>query len=93
MNLLIIYSFLLSTRFSLNQIVRQQLVWLVASCTYQFILNFLSSIIFFISINGYTINFGTTNLMSMGAFGKLHTAILWQYGLFGAFLIKLGVGP
>lgn len=92
-NLLIIYSFLISARFNINVNRGNQLSWLITSCVYQFILNFFSSIVFFACLNGYITQLGTTNLIAMGSFGKHHTAIFWQYGLFLSFLIKFGTGP
>lgn len=93
-NILIIYSFINSITLKTYHIKNHYSVyWLIESCIYQFILNFVGSIIFYIFYNHLIINYYSVNLFTLSILSNFTTSTFMFNGLYTAFLVKFGVGP
>ena len=96
-NILIFYSFL--TTLDLNFLYRQQIVykrlWLLTTLTYQFILNFFSSILFFFTFNILLTKIYSSNFIFLNFFiyDNLSPIYLYMSLLFISIFIKFGIGP
>lgn len=97
-NILIIYSFGVYLRIqpTTYKVTYTRILWLVKTLMYQFILNFFSSIILFISYNLLLTHVYTSNLIMLSNFIIDQSNIFATYiftGLYIAFFIKFGIGP
>jgi len=96
-NILIIYSFLISSYVSINvkKNINFKINWLLKSTSYQFILNFFTSIIFFFLFNMLLIYSNSTNFIFLSFFSNLNINLFNTYlSLFYfSIFIKFGIGP
>lgn len=93
-NILIIYSFINSITLKTYHIKNHYSVyWLIESCIYQFILNFVGSILFYFFYNHLIVNYYTVNLFTLSLLSNFTQSWFIFNGLYAAFLVKFGVGP
>lgn len=91
-NMLIIYSFFLNAT-SAKQVSENSALKISASCVYQFILNFFSSIILFVTINWFVSVSGGSDLTNGALLQADESVKLPLSILIAAFLLKFGSGP
>lgn len=93
-NMLIIYSFINSITLRTFHLKNYySTYWVIESCIYQFILNFIGSIMFYFFYNHLIINYFSVNLYLLGFISYFSTNWFVFNGLYVAFLIKFGIGP
>lgn len=93
-NMLIIYSFINSITLRIFHIKNYYTsYWIIESCIYQFILNFIGSIVFYFFYNHLIINYFSVNLNLLSFISNFTTNWFIFNGLYVAFIIKFGIGP
>lgn len=96
-NILIIYSFFISSYLNFNspKNLNFNINWLLISSTYQFILNFFSSILFFLIFNLLLIHTHSTNFIFLNFFSSLYNIkyLFYISLLYFSLFIKFGIGP
>lgn len=93
-NILIIYSFINSITLRTYHIKNNYSVfWLIESCIYQFILNFIGSLLFYFFYNHLIINYYSTNLFTLSILSNFTNSFFAFNGLYISFLVKFGIGP
>lgn len=93
-NILIIYSFINSITLRTYHMKNNYSVfWLIESCIYQFILNFIGSIVFYFFYNHLIIHYFSVNLFTLSLLSNFTDSWFIFNGLYAAFLIKFGIGP
>lgn len=93
-NMLIIYSFINSITLRTFHLKNYYTTyWIIESCVYQFILNFVGSIIFYFFYNHLIINYFSVNLHLLSFISNFSTNWFIFNGLYFAFLVKFGIGP
>ena len=95
-NLLIIYSFIINLQFNnlSTTLILNKSVWLLNACIYQFILNFFSSILFYISFNMLISATSVSTFWNLGIFNEFNFNLSSYFTLvYISFFIKFGIGP
>lgn len=93
-NMLILYSFINSITLRTFHLKNYySTYWVIESCVYQFILNFIGSIIFYFFYNHLIINYFSVNLHLLSFISSFSSNWFIFNGLYLAFLIKFGIGP
>ena len=96
-NVLIIYSFFITSYLNYNskKNLNFNINWLINSTTYQFILNFFTSILFFLIFNLIVIYTNSTNFIFLNFFNNYSDFKFLFYIsiLYISIFIKFGIGP
>lgn len=91
-NMIVIYSFFFNTNMG-RQLSIMSASKISASCIYQFILNFFSSIVLYLAINWYIALAGGADLAGVTLWQTYHNSKYPLTLLLSAFLLKFGSGP